>query len=138
MHEPLYFKQFLELADIKPSYMNAIQDELGIDPKTLAKTPQWAGNVQMGNVSYNGIMYQVTRMVYKNGQVSGAMIKPLAVQGVKSQRAYLNRDGSQIRSPNSTPDGSEVFLPIDKLNSLMTQGFNAAPPGGGMGGGLPI
>ena len=140
----LYFRQFIELTERPPSYLDALQDELGIDPKTMEKNPQWAANVSLGNVSFNGMMYKITNFVRKGGAVTGAMIKPMAVQGVKSQRAYINRDGNQIRSPESAPDGKEQFIPIDKLNALMSQGFSSAPAGGAgsadgaLPGGMPI
>jgi hypothetical protein len=129
--EPLYFKQFLEFSEKTPGYLDAVRDELGIDPKTWAKNPLWMGNISMGKLSYNGIMYQIVRMVEKDGRVTGAIIKPAAEQG-KTQRAYYDRGGKMIRV-DAAPSG-EQFVPINMLNSMLTQGMM---PAGGAAGAMP-
>jgi len=127
--EPLNFKQFLEFTEKPSGYLDTLRDELGIDPKVWQKNPMWMGNVSLGKLSYNGIMYQITRMVEKDGRVTGAMIKPLAEQG-NTQRAYRDRGGKMIRVQGAAPSG-EQFVAIDVLNSMLTQGM--MPAGGGAG-----
>lgn len=134
--EALYFKQFVEFTDKQPDYFSAIQDELGVNPDALKGTPNWAGNISLGNISYNGITYKITRIVKKGNEVSGAMIAPINPKGVFSQRAYLG--DKKMRSPDSTPSEGERFIPVDKLNTLMTQGLSQGAVGAGLPGGMGL
>lgn len=136
----LSFKQFIEFTEKNPNYVDVVQDELGIDPKALEKTPNWAANVGLGKITYNGIFYTISSMVKRDGQIVGAMIKPVDVQGQSTQRAYIKSGGKPMRVPDSTPSQKEIFIPMDKLNGLMSQGMSGAGGAAGMppGGGLPI
>ena len=132
----LYFKQFLELTAEKPNMFSAMKEQLGVD-MTDMKGPQWAGNISLGNLSYNGIMYNIVRYVKDpTGKVTGAMIRPMNLDGVKSQRSYLKVGDQQISRPDSTVPEKEQFIAADVLNKLMTQGFQQ-PAGGGGAGMLP-
>jgi len=136
--KPLCFRHFFELVEKQPNYLDTIQDELGVDPETLDKSPEWAASISLGKISYNGIIYQIVRMVKSGNEVTGAMIKPLNVQGVKTQRAFIGSGDKQIRSPDSSVNSAEIFIPKDKLNALLTQGMGAGgAAGGGAGGGMP-
>jgi hypothetical protein len=138
--ELLNFRQFIELDERQPNYLDAIQDELGIDPKILEKNPEWAANMTMGNLSFNGIMYKIVNIIKKGGNVTGAMIQPMNVAGNTTQRAYFNKGDKQIKMPDSTVSNSPTYVSIDQLNNMLTQGMQATPAGGtGMlpGGGMP-
>jgi hypothetical protein len=132
---PLYFRQFVELTERKPNYLDALQDELGIDPKAFEKNPEWSANMTVGKFSYNGLLYTVKNFVYKHGNIVGAMIEPMNVAGVKSQRSYLNKGDQQIRMPNAHVSSEPFFVSVDNLNKMLTQGMS---PGGGAGGGMPM
>ena len=130
--DSLYFRQFIELDERKPNYLDALQDELGIDPKAFESNPEWAANMTVGNFSYNGLLYKIKNFVYRGGNITGAMVEPMNVPGVKSQRSYLKKGDQQIRMPNAHVSSEPFFVPVDTLNKMLTQGMGAA--GGGMGG----
>lgn len=132
----LSFKKYLEALQAKPNIFSAMQDELGIDPSAAANTPNWAGNVTMGNVSYNGVMYKIVKMVKNGTQVSGAMVQPIQVDNVKTQRAYTKTPEGMMKRPDSTVSTKEIFLPIATLNKLMTQGMQQGGAAGGPLGGI--
>lgn len=134
----LDFRQFLELRERKPNYFTAMQDELGVKPEMIEKSPMWASNIAMGNFSFNGITYKVVRLVNNGGKVTGAMIKPVQLNGVDSQRSYVKFSGNQVRRPVGDVDEKERFISIQQLNDIMTQGLSTASAAGGAGfGGLP-
>lgn len=119
----LSFKDFIESYEKKPNYLTGIQDELGIDPESIEKTSSWASNISMNKVSFNGINYQVNRVVKDSrGEVKGAFVSPINV-GSTTQRSYLKTKDGPLRNPDSSVSEKEIFLPIDKLNSLLTQGM---------------
>lgn len=126
----------MELVEKQPNYLDAIQDELGVDPKALEKNPEWAANMTMGNLSYNGIMYKIVNLVYKHGNVTGAMIQPMNTAGVHSQRAYMKHGDKQIRMPDSKVSTQVSYISIDQLNDMLTQGMTPQS-GGGAAGMLP-
>lgn len=131
--QSLYFRQFVELQEKQPNYLDAIQDELGIDPKALEKNPGWAANVSIGNLSYNGIMYKIVNLTYKHGNITGAVIQPMNIPGVNSQRSYLKHGDKQIKMPDSDVSTQVSYISIDKLNDMLTQGMQ--PVAGGAPGG---
>jgi hypothetical protein len=133
--QSLYFKQFCELEEKQPNYLTAIQDELGIDPKALEKNPEWAANISLGNLTYNGIMYKIVNFVYKHGNITGAMIQPMNIPGVKTQRSYLKHGDKQIKMPDSNVSTQVKYISIDELNDMLTQGMQPAPGGAGAGAG---
>lgn len=121
----LSFKDFIESYEKKPNYLTGIQDELGIDPESVEKTAGWASNVSLKNISFNGINYKINRIVKDSrGEVKGAFVSPLNVDST-TQRAYLKTKDGSLRNPNSSVSEKEIFLPIDKLNGLLTQGMQA-------------
>jgi len=120
------FKDFFESYEKKPNYLTGIQDELGIDPEAVEKTGNWAANISLNKVSYNGINYKINRVVKDNGDIKGAFISPINVNS-PTQRAYLNTKAGNLRSPDSTVQEKEIFISADKLNSLLTQGIQAPP-----------
>lgn len=128
----LSFKEYYEK---QPTFLNTIQDELGIDPQMLEKNPQWAANVKLGNMSYNGMMYKIVKFIYKDGKLNGALVQPQQYKGVHTQRAYIGHDGKQIRSPDNTISSRPIYITIDKLNNMLTQGIPAT--GDTSGGMLP-
>lgn len=130
----LSFKKYLEALQAKPNIFSAMQDELGVDPSAAINTPNWAGNIAMGNVNYNGITYKIVKVVKNGTQVTGAMIQPIQVQGVKSQRAYTKTPEGMMKRPDSSVSTGERFVPINVLNQIMTQGMQAGGGGGSLGG----
>lgn len=132
----LDFKSFVELYERQPNYLDSLQDELGIDPKAFEKNPEWAANIKLGNISYNGVMYKIDRLIYKNGNISGAMISPQNIVGNKTQRAYFNKGDKKVRIPDSSVSTSPTYINIDTLNNILSQGLTAGG-GGEQGGMLP-
>ena len=136
----LQFKQYMEKIEQQPNYVDVMQDELGIDPKTFEKHPEWAASVSLGNITYNGIVFKIVRMVKKGNEIVGAMVKPMNVHGATPPRAYIGSGDKQMRSPSGDVDSAEVFWPKERLNAMLTQGMNAASASAGLpgpsGGGL--
>lgn len=121
----LSFKNFLESYEKNPNYLDVIQDELGIDPKSLEKSPNWISSIKLKNISYNGINYEIRRIVKNDkGSITGAMIAPIE-NGSLTQRAYLSTKDGKLRNPDSTVTNKELFISIDKLNSMLSQPLEA-------------
>lgn len=121
----LSFKKFFESYQKKTNYIDVIQDELGIDPKSLENGSNWASSIKMKNISYNGINYEISRIVKNDkGSITGAMIKPIDY-GSLTQRSYLNTKDGSLRRPDSSVSTKEIFISIDKLNTLLSQPLQA-------------
>lgn len=121
----LSFKKFFESYQKKTNYIDVIQDELGIDPKSLENGSNWAYSIKMKNISYNGINYEISRIVKNDkGSITGAMIKPIDY-GSLTQRSYLNTKDGSLRRPDSSVSTKEIFISIDKLNTLLSQPLQA-------------
>jgi hypothetical protein len=126
----LSFRQFLELVEVKPNYIDKLGDELGISPQDLEKSPQWLPNAKLGNYFYNGMTYRIKEFLRSSdNEITGAVLVPM-----DTQRAYQqDKEGRMVRDPN--PSKAEITVSKDQLNQMM----NPAPPqptGGqpGMGG----
>jgi hypothetical protein len=119
----LRFRHFMELVQEKPGYMNAL-GQLGITPDDVANNPQYLGNATMGKFTYSGVTYQIVKLLKGlNGQVTGAVIKPLEAQ---PQGVYLtDKSGKKVRSPENTP-GPGGVVDIDTLNKMLNQETPAA------------
>lgn len=121
----LSFKKFFESYEKRTNYIDVIQDELGIDPKSLEKGSNWATSIKMKNISYNGINYEISRIVKNDkGSITGAMIKPIDY-GSLTQRAYLSTKDGSLRRPDSSVSTKEIFISIDNLNKLLSQPLQA-------------
>ncbi|RDJ35334.1 MAG: hypothetical protein DWQ19_11000 [Crenarchaeota archaeon] len=131
--EPLYFKLFLELEERQPNYLDALKDELGINPEALEKSPGWVANLSLGKFSYNGMLYKIENLVYKNGNISGAMVKPMNVGGINTLKSYISKGDQQIKLPNNKLPNRPFFVRLEDLNKILTQGMS--PGMGGVGGG---
>lgn len=132
----LSFRAFIEEIEQTPNYFSSMKDNLGVDLSAL-KGSNWMASASIGNITYNGIQYKITRFVYDDDKnITGAMIKPLDVKGVNTTNAYVKRDGKQIKVPDSSVDTTERFVAIADLNKIATQGLDAS--GGAGAGGLPI
>ncbi len=124
------FKQYLEFIEVKPSYINKVSDELGIAPKTMEDSPQWAANLTLGKVTLSGTTYSFRYVRNGHGDITGAMIKPM-----DQQRAYMKKDDKMIRM-SSPPEAQETFVSKDQIEKMLTQGQDAAA-GTGAGGAMP-
>lgn len=128
--ELLNFKHFLETYEEAPNFLGAVQDILGVKPELFGKDPSWVSNISLGQVSFNGIFYQITKIIRDpDGKIKGALIKPMNVSGNETQRKYF--DKNKMQSPDSSVSSSGFFVPIDKLSQMLNQDF--APSRGGMG-----
>lgn len=137
----LSFKNFIEQQEEQPNYFSAMNQNLGVKTSALKGVPQWLASAQVGGITYNGIMYKITRFKKDdNDNIIGAFVAPEKnIKGVTPPVAYAKRDGEQVKVPNSSVSTAEVFVPISKLNKIVTQGMDSAGAGGGMGGGgLPV
>jgi hypothetical protein len=131
----LSFRTFIEEFEQTPNYFSSMKDNLGVDLSAL-KGSNWMASAAIGNITYNGIQYKITRFVYDDDKnITGAMIKPLDVKGVNTTSAYVKRGDKQIKVPDSSIDTTERFVSMSDLNKISTQGFEV---GGAGAGGLPI
>lgn len=139
------FRSFLrELVELDPANnTRKLADELGID-MTKAKGPQWASNVTLGNLTYNGLMYRYEYMKDSSGNVTGVRMKPL--DSGSTERAYYKGKDGMVRLPKphdgTYDDGGWTFVPLDRFHSIrnqpdISQVQQQAAFGGG-GGGMPL
>lgn len=133
MKSNLTFRQFVELEEVKPSYLDKISSELNVDPKAVQDSPYWAASINMGKFSHNGIMYTAKYTYDSEGNISGAMIKP-----IHTGRTYTKDSKDRMVQVPGKHEAGEKFVTKQELEKMLTQGMQQAPdPMGGMGGALP-
>jgi hypothetical protein len=127
----LSFRTFMELVQASPNYTDKLNSELGIDSDSASTNPQWLANATLGNVSYNGMTYQFQYVKNGQGEVTGALVKPM-----DTQRVFMkDKDGRQVQKPGASPDeGKQFFVSKDQINKMLTQGQDQQQQPGGMGG----
>lgn len=121
------FIEFLKSEE--SNYLDSLQNKLGINPRELSNISRFAGNLSIGNIKYNGILYKISRFSYKNGEINGAFIVPIQ----STSDSFKNK----LKLKDKNVSQTEVFLDLSKLNAILSQGFSStAQPSldGGMGG----
>ena len=111
----------MELQAVHPNYLDGLKDELGIDMKDAAGSIGSMANIQIGKNLINQANYEIINYVYKDGVITGAMIKPVSID-----RAYVEKDGRKIQLPNK-PDIKPFFVSKDKLSKIMNQEVPETP-----------
>lgn len=114
------FKHYLEVRQHN-SFTDRLEDELGINPDGYEQDVHWAGNITLGNFTYNGITYSFKWVKDGKGETTGAMVK------VKSpDRVYSKTDSDKyVRVPGDPKDEKEFFVPLEKMTKLLNQGNEA-------------
>jgi hypothetical protein len=128
--ELLSFKDFMESYEKKANYMSSLQDELGIDPSALEKIPNWSPEMKMGNFHFNGVNYLINQFVKDaRGDVKGAYITPFNIDGGMVQKKFHKGTDGNLRTPSNTVSDKKIFVPISKLNSMLTRGMGGNTQG---------
>lgn len=127
------FRKFVEEKETSSPHIDAMQDELGIDPRDLEKEPQVASFFQMGKEVRNIGPYRIVSLKRDDdGKITHAVVKRYDLRGANSRR-YRDEEGRMIRMDRDN-DSERMVVPIEDLDKLMSQDFQPpeAPPGGMM------
>lgn len=127
------FRKFVEEKEASSPHIDAMYDELGIDPKDLEKEPQIASFFQMGKEVRNIGPYKIVSFKRNDdGRITHAVVKRFDDRGIQNRR-YRDEDGGMVRM-NKDNDSERMVVPIEDLDKLMSQDFQPpeAPPGGMM------
>lgn len=129
------FRKFVEESDKKASspYLDALEDELGINPDDLDKESLVGSFFSMGGEVRNIGTYRVVSLKRDDsGKVTHGVVERYDDRAIKNRR-YRDEDGKMIRMKSG--DAKErLVIPIDELDKLMSQSFQPPPqaPGGAM------
>jgi hypothetical protein len=122
--KPKSFRKFVEEKDASSPHLDALEDELGIDPRDLEKEPMVASFFGIGP-------YRIVRLKRdKSGRVTHAVVAAVDDTAIKN-RNYRNNDGEMTRVKRA--EGHEEFIvPVEELDRLMSQSLQPPPqtPGG--------
>jgi hypothetical protein len=127
------FRKFVEDREAKSPHIDAMQDELGIDPRDLEKEPQVASFFAMGKEVRNIGPYRIISFKRDDeGKITHAVVRRYDDPSTKSRR-YRDEDGGMVRM-NKNNDSERMVVPIEDLDKLMSQDFQPpeTPPGGMM------
>lgn len=132
--KPKSFRKFVEEKEAAASpHIDALQDELGIDPRDLENEPMVASFFAMGDEARNIGPYRVLRFKRdESGKITHAVVKRFDDRAIKNRR-YRDEDGNMKRIDGQESQDSLV-VPIEELDKLLSQSFQPppAPPGGPM------
>lgn len=127
------FREFVEEKEASSPHIDAMQDELGIDPRDLEKEPQVAAFFAMGKEVRNIGPYRIVSFKRDDdGRITHAVVRRYDLRGAISRR-YRDEEGGMIRM-DKDDDSERMVVPIGDLDKLMSQDFQPpeAPPGGMM------
>lgn len=127
------FRKFVEEKEISSPHIDAMQDELGIDPRDLEKEPQVASFFAMGKEVRNIGPYKIVSFKRNNnGKITHAVVQRFDDQGITNRR-YKDEEGSMMRMKKNN-ESERMLVPIQDLDKLMSQDFQPpeTPPGGMM------
>lgn len=127
------FRKFVEDKEASSPHINAMQDELGIDPRDLEKEPQVASFFAMGKEIRNIGPYRIMSLKRDdNGNITHAVVRRFDDRGIINRR-YRDEEGSMMRMKKDA-NSERMLVPIEDLDKLMSQDFQPpeAPPGGMM------
>lgn len=127
----LSFRSFLESEESKSPHLDALQDELGIDPKEFQKSPKVASFFSLGKDMFSLSPYKIMNYQRdKNGNITHAVVKVINDPNIHRKR-YKTSGGKNVGVPDYH-DGNKTYLvPIKDLQGMMTQGLDQQQAGGG-------
>lgn len=126
------FRKFVEEREASSPHIDALEDEIGIDPRDLEKEPQIASFFSLGNKVRNIGPFRVVSLKRDDsGRVTHAVIRRFDDRAIKN-RGYRNSDGGLVRTKRDE-DADRLVVPIEDLDKLMSQDFQP-PPGAAPGG----
>lgn len=130
MSKLLSFRNFL--LQEEESFFTGMS-KIGINKDDYKKFPQYASFFSLGKTPVNFGSYSI--LDYKkneNGEITHVVVKQ--IKDPQFNNLKYDKDNRELKDEE---EGSEVFVvPIGDLEELLTQGQQAAAPGGGgdMGG----
>jgi hypothetical protein len=131
--EPKSFRKFLEDKESEASspYIDALKDELGIDPRDLSADPQVASFYSLGGNTKNIGVYRVVKLIRDDqGNPTHAVVKTIEDKSIKDRR-YREKDGGMSRLDGDSEEQT-LIVPIGELDKLMSQDFQPPPAQAGM------
>ena len=139
MMNNLSFKNFMELQAPKPAdYFSQIQDELGIDPDLLKKSPQVLSNFTLGGNTYNLSGYTVVDIMRDgDNKITAVKVQLNNDPAIKTRKVYKKFGDQYAKIPDDKSDTRVYTIPIQQFNQMVTQGLSGAG-GGGLPGGGPM
>jgi len=142
------FKTYLEQLK-QQNYLDVLATEFGIEPEDLAKIPQVASFIALGD-TYSLTPYEMTGIERdERGNVKGIKVKVMHDAASATRKRFIKKgDGQYVQvDDDQEPEDKEYLVPIDDILKMLTQGQEpqAQQPGmpgmgmdaGGMPGGMP-
>lgn len=132
---PKSFRKFVEEREKEASspHLDALEDELGIDPRDLENEPMIASFFAMGDEARNIGPYRVLSFKRdESGKITHAVVKRFDDRAIKNRR-YRDEEGGMKRM--SSPESQDrLLIPIGELDKLISQSLQPPPaaPGGPM------
>ncbi len=124
------FLKFIEEKESQSPHIDAIQDELGIDPRDLEKEPQVAAFFGMGKEIRNIGPYKVVSLKRDDeGRITHAVVKRFDDRAILNRR-YRDEDGGPVRMDKDY-ESDRMVVPIEDLDKLMSQDFQPPDQAGG-------
>lgn len=126
-------------------YLDVLSSEFGIEPENIAKIPQVASFIALGD-TFNLTPYEITGIDRdETGNVKGVRVKVMHdAAGVTRKRYSKKSNGQYVQvDDDKEPDDQEHFVPINDILKMLTQGQDPQQqmgPGGmmpGMPPGMP-
>ena len=127
------FRKFVEEKEAEASspYIDALQDELGVDPADLEKDAQFASFYSMGKDTKNIGTYRIVRLIRNSaGEPTHAVVKTIEDEAIKGRR-YRDSEGS-LKKVAADAEEQTFVVPIKDVGNLLSQSLQPppAPPGG--------
>ena len=129
-----------------PDYFSQIQDELGIDPDLLKKSPQVLSNFTLGGNTYSLSGYKILGIERDGqGQITAVKIQLNNDPAITTRKKFKKVGDKMVKIPDDKSDNRVYMVPIKQFNQMITQGLQGAGqagaagglPGGGPMGGVP-
>lgn len=131
--KPKSFRKFVEDKEASAPHLDALEDEMGIDPRDLEKEPMIGSFFAMGDEVRNIGPYKVLGFKRdSSGKITHAVVKRFDDRGIKNRR-YRDEDGNMTRM--KAPENQErLVIPVGELDGLLSQSLQPPPqtPGGPM------
>jgi len=124
------FHKFLEERESSSPHIDALEDELGIDPRDIEKEPQIASFFSLGKEVRNIGPYRVVSLKRNSeGAITHAVIERRDDRGIKNRR-YRDEEGKMTRM-GANYEAERMVVPIEDLDRLMSQDFQPPPDAAG-------
>jgi hypothetical protein len=128
---PKSFRKFVEdkEREVSTPYIDAISDELGINPDDLGEEPQVGSFYSMGKDIKNLGAYRVIKIIRNSdGSPTHAVVRTIEDRAINDRRYRQGKEG--MRRIEGEADEKNFVVPIDELDKLLSQDFQPPPAAG--------